>query len=123
MNQEQVLSLLGKNVNEHTEKKGNLTYLSWAWAWAEALKADPDATYKIEMFGDKCFMDINGTAMVFVTVTMFGKPMTCQLPVMDYKNKAIPNPDAFAVNTAIMRCMTKALSLHGLGLYIYALCF
>ena len=120
MNQEQVLSLLGKNVNEHTEKKGNLTYLSWAWAWAEAIKADPDATYKIEMFGDKCFMDINGTAMVFVTVTMFGKPMTCQLPVMDYKNKAIPIPDAFAVNTAIMRCMTKALSLHGLGLYIYA---
>jgi hypothetical protein len=120
MNQEQVLSLLGKNVNEHTEKKGNLTYLSWAWAWAEAIKADPDATYKIEMFGDKCFMDINGTAMVFVTVTMFGKAMTCQLPVMDFRNKAIPNPDAFAVNTAIMRCMTKALSLHGLGLYIYA---
>ena len=53
MKQEQVLSLLGKNVNEHTEKKGNLTYLSWAWAWAEALKADPDAVYKVEMFGDK----------------------------------------------------------------------
>jgi hypothetical protein len=46
--------------------------------------------------------------------------MTCQLPVMDYKNKAITNPDAFAINTAIMRCMTKALSLHGLGLYIYS---
>ena len=120
MNQERVLMLLNKNVNEHTEKKANLTYLSWAWAWAEALKADPTAIYKVEMFGDKCFMDINGTAMVFVTVTMFGKPMTCQLPVMDYRNKAIPNPDAFAVNTAIMRCMTKALSLHGLGLYIYA---
>jgi hypothetical protein len=120
MNQEQVLSLLSKNVNEHTEKKGSLTYLSWAWAWAEALKSDPDATYKIEMFDGKCFMEINGTAMVFVTVTMFGKPMTCQLPVMDFRNKAIINPDAFAVNTAIMRCMTKALSLHGLGLYIYA---
>jgi hypothetical protein len=39
---------------------------------------------------------------------------------MDFRNKAILNPDAFAVNTAIMRCMTKALSLHGLGLYIYA---
>jgi hypothetical protein len=65
-------------------------------------------------------MQINGTAMVWVTVTLFGKPMTCQLPVMDYKNKAVPDPDAFAVNTAIMRCMTKALSLHGLGLYIYA---
>jgi hypothetical protein len=112
--------LLVLNVNEHTEKKNGLTYLSWAWAWAEALKADPAATFKVEMFNDKCYMEINGTAMVWVTVTLFGKPMTCQLPVMDYKNKAVPNPDAFAVNTAIMRCMTKALSLHGLGLYIYA---
>jgi hypothetical protein len=113
-------TLLKRDVNAHTEKKNNLTYLSWAWAWAEALKADPTATFKVEMFGDKCYMDINGTGMVWVTVTMFNKPMTCQLPVMDYRNKPIPNPDAFAVNTAIMRCMTKALSLHGLGLYIYA---
>jgi hypothetical protein len=126
MNSEQVLSMLKTNVNEHTEKKNNLTYLSWAWAWAEALKADPKATYKVEMFEEyeggkkSCYIDINGTAMVWVTVTMFDKPMTCQLPVMNYKNQAIVNPDAFAVNTAIMRCMTKALSLHGLGLYIYA---
>jgi hypothetical protein len=113
-------TLLKTNVNKHTEKKQNLTYLSWAWAWAEALKADPKATYKVEMFEGKCFMDINGTAMVWVTVTIFDKPMTCQMPVMDHRNKAIQNPDAFQVNTAIMRCMTKALSLHGLGLYIYA---
>ena len=131
-----IANLLTLNVNEHTEKKSNLTYLSWAWAWAEALKADPKATFKVEMFGDKCFMEINGTAMVWVTVTIFDKPMTCQLPVMDSSNKAIPisgytavnkygkeyrvECDSFAVNTAIMRCMTKALSLHGLGLYIYA---
>ena len=114
-----IANLLTLNVNEHVEKKNGLSYLSWAWAWAEALKADPKATFKVEMFGDKCFMDINGTAMVWVTVTMFDKPMTCQLPVMDHRNKAIVNPDAFQVNTAIMRCMTKALSLHGLGLYIY----
>ena len=137
--------LLKVNVNEHTEKKNNLTYLSWAWAWAEALKADPAATYVVEMFDvttqsgffeKRCYMEINGTAMVWVTVTLFGKPMTCQLPVMDNKNDSIPlagktiinkynkevrvECDSFAVNTAIMRCMTKALSLHGLGLYIYA---
>jgi hypothetical protein len=121
--------LLQTNVNGHTEKKNNLTYLSWAWAWAEALKADPAASYKVETYQEhghngSCrtvpYMNINGTCMVWVTVTLFGKPMTCQLPVMDYRNKAIPEPDAFAVNTAIMRCMTKALSLHGLGLYIYA---
>ena len=117
---ELIAKMLAKDVNSHTEKKNNLTYLSWAWAWAEALKADANAVYKVEMFDCKCYMEINGTAMVFVTVTMFGKAITCQLPVMDYRNKAIPNPDAFAVNTAIMRCMTKGLSLHGLGLYIYA---
>jgi hypothetical protein len=129
-------ALLKTNVNDHVEKKNGLSYLSWAWAWAEALKADPKATYKVEMFDGKCYMEINGTAMVWVTVTMFDKPMTCQLPVMDSSNKAIPlkgytavskygkeyrvECDAFAVNTAIMRCMTKALALHGLGLYLYS---
>lgn len=117
--------LLKINVNDKVEKKANLTYLSWAWAWAEALKADPAATFNVSTFdrGDgvtQVYMDVNGTALVWVTVTMFGKPMTCQLPVMDHKNKPISNPDAFSVNTAIMRCMTKALALHGLGLYIYA---
>jgi len=92
-----VQELLKLNVNEHTEKKVNLTYLSWAWAWAEALKADAKATFKVEMFGDKCFMDINGTAMVWVTVTMFDKPMTCQLPVMDHRNKCLDN---FVFHTA-----------------------
>ena len=112
--------LLKLNVNDHTEKKGQLTYLSWAWAWAKALEADPGATWDVQMFNNKCFMEVNGTAMVFVTTQLFGKQMTCQLPVMDHRNKAIINPDAFQVNTAIMRCMTKSLSLHGLGLYIYA---
>lgn len=115
-----IADLLALNVNAHTERKNGLTYLSWAWAWAEALKADPAATFSVQMFGDSPLCRIGKTALVFVTVTMFGKPMTCQLPVMDHRNKAIPDPDAFAVNTAIMRCMTKALALHGVGLYIYA---
>jgi hypothetical protein len=65
-------------------------------------------------------MVVNGTGMVWVTVTMFGKPMTCFLPIMDHRNKPIQQPDAFQVNTSLMRCMTKALALHGIGLYIYA---
>lgn len=117
--------LLKLNVNEHTEKKNGLTYLSWAWAWAEALKADPAATFEVKTFArdqytEMPYMDINGTGMVWVTVTMFNKPMTCFLPVMNHRNQPIQNPDAFQVNTAIMRCMTKALALHGLGLYIYS---
>jgi hypothetical protein len=112
------------NISDLLEKKGNLSYLSWAHAWGEALKIDPAATFHVSTFdrGDgvtQVYMDVNGTALVWVTVTMNGKPMTCQLPVMDNKNKAITNPDAFAVNTAIMRCMVKAIALHGLGLYVY----
>jgi len=114
------IDLLQINVNAHTEKKNGLTYLSWAWAWAEALKADPQATFQVHLFNDMPYMDVNGTGMVWITVTMFGQPRTCMLPVMNHRNQPILTPDAFQVNTAIMRCMTKTLALHGLGLYIYS---
>lgn len=103
------------NVNEHTEKKNNLTYLSWAWAVDQLLSNDPTATWEYKepkQFGE--------TLMVFCSVTAFSKTMTAQLPVLDYRNKAIPNPDAMAVNTAMQRCLAKAIALHGIGLYIYA---
>lgn len=120
-----IANLLKLNVQDHVEKKNGLTYLSWAWAWAEALKADPTATFHVDTFqradGTTIpYMDINGTAMVWVRTTLFSKEMTCMLPVMDHRNKPIQNPDAFQVNTAIMRCLTKCLAMHGLGLYIYA---
>jgi hypothetical protein len=73
-----------------------------------------------DQYTEMPYMDVNGTALVWVTVTMFGQPRTCMLPVMDHRNKPIQNPDAFQVNTAIVRCMTKAVSLHGLALYVYA---
>ena len=119
------LDLLKINVNDHTEKKNGLTYLSWAWAWAEVLKVDTAANYKIEMFVDVAgnpvpFLQFNNSCMVWVTVTVFGKALSCQLPVLDYRNKCIPQPNAFDVNTSIMRCLVKAIAMHGLGLYIYA---
>jgi hypothetical protein len=119
--------LLKINVNDHTEKKNGLTYLSWAWAWAEALKADPQANYEVLMFSDPDhqtnmlpFQDLGGSHMVWVKVTMFGKTITQQLPILDYRNKCIPQPNAFEVNTSIVRCLTKGIAMHGLGLYIYA---
>lgn len=118
--------LLKINVNEHAEKKNGLTYLSWAWAWAEVLKIDPGARWHATEYSDErgcarpCMYLPDGSAMVKTEVTIKGETKVCLLPVMDHRNKAIKNPDAFAINTAIMRCMTKAISMHGLGLYIYA---
>lgn len=103
------------NVNEKTEKKGNLTYLSWAWAVDQLLRIDPEANWE---YKDPVYF--GGTLMVFCTVHALGKSMTAQLPVMNHKNQAIENPDAFQVNTAMQRCLAKAIALHGLGLYIYA---
>ena len=120
------LDLLAINVNDKTEKKNGMTYLSWAWAWTEVLKADPHATWKVELWSDgtgigqTVLMQIGQTALVWVTTTIFGKPITCQLPVLDYRNKPITNPTAMDVNTTIMRCLVKSIAFHGLGLYIYA---
>jgi hypothetical protein len=103
------------DVNSHIEKKNGLSYLSWAWAVDTLLSQDETATWEYKepkQFGE--------TLMVFCTVTAFGKSMTAQLPVMDYRNKAIINPDSYSVNTAMQRCLAKAIALHGLGLYIYA---
>lgn len=137
----QISDLLALDVSKFTEKKGSLSYLSWSHAWAEALKADPAANFHVETFqradgATVPYMEINGYAMVWVRVTMFGKEVRCFLPVMNSKNdpitiarrnykdkygkEAFEEIDAFNVNTAIMRCMTKALALHGLGLNIYA---
>jgi len=103
------------NVNEHTEKKGKFTYLSWTWAVDTLLQNDPSATWT---FGDPVYF--NESIMVFCTVTAMGKSMTCQMPVLNNMNKAIPNPNAMDVNTAMMRCLVKTISLFGIGLYIYA---
>lgn len=108
------------NVNQHTEKKGNLTYLSWAWAVDQLLRQDDAASWEYRFHDGKPYVQIGETCMVFCTVRAFGKDRTAQLPVMDYKNKAIPNPDAMEVNTAMQRCLAKAIALHGIGLYIYA---
>lgn len=111
------------NVNEHTEKKGNLTYLSWAWAWQEVKKAYPDATYTIyeNQQGWNYFTD-GRTCWVKTGVTINGIEHIEYLPVMDNRNNSLPleRVTSFSVNTAIQRSLTKACARHGLGLYIYA---
>lgn len=116
-------TLNGINVNDKTEKKNGLTYLSWAWAWQEVKKLFPEANYKIYENESGWFYHSDGkTAWVKTGVTVNGIEHIEYLPVMDYKNKSIPCNaiTSFDVNKAIQRSLTKALARHGLGLYIYA---
>ena len=115
--------LYAVNVNGHTEKKNNLTYLSWAWAWGEIKKKQHDATYTVYENAD-CwnYHTDERTCWVKTGVTVNGIEHIEYLPVMDYKNKSISieNVTSFDVNKAIQRSLTKACARHGLGLYIYA---
>jgi len=100
----------------HVEKKNGLSYLSWAWAWGTLMEYYPEAQYSFD--APQVFPD--QTQMVFCTVNIGECSRRMWLPVMDHRNKAIQNPDAFATNTAMMRCLVKCLALYGLGHYIYA---
>jgi hypothetical protein len=104
------------DVSDRIEKKQNLSFLSWAWAWGTLMEHYPESEYSFE----ESESATDGSLMVFCTVTIDGLSRQMWLPVMDYRNKAIPNPNAFQLNTAKMRCLVKCLAMFGLGHYIYA---
>ena len=111
------------NVSGKTEKKGNLTYLSWAWAWGELKKIHPDATYTIYENSEGWNYHTDGkTAWVKTGVTVNGIENIEYLPIMDFRNNSIPVDKVTStdVNKTIQRSLTKAVARHGLGLYIYA---
>ena len=133
-------TLFEVNVNDHVEKKKDLSYLSWPYAWAEVKKRYPKANYKIHQFGDKQLPYVYDEGigfMVFTSVTIEDVTHTMWLPVMDSSNKAmkaegytydtkykkdisVEPATMFDVNKAIMRCLVKNLAMFGLGLYIYS---
>ena len=102
--------------SEHIEKKGQFSYLAWTWAWAMVKDNYSDAEYVLE--DDIVYPD--GTMEVRVSVSILGLCHTMWLPVLDFKNTAIQNPNAFDINSARMRCLVKCLAMFGLGHYIYA---
>ena len=120
------------NVNDHVEKKSNLTYLSWAWAWTATKTECPDATYKI---GQTEYDEALGF-MCHTSVTIEDETLEMWLPVMDganksmkktsysyssrYGDKTVEAATTFDINKTIMRCLVKNLAMFGLGIYIYA---
>ncbi len=109
-------TLSSVNVNEKTDKKMNLTYLSWAWAWGTLMEHYPFATYTF----DEEATSSNGTVMTNCTLTIGNLQRSMFLPVMDYKNNSIANPTSRQVSDTRMRCLVKCMAMFGLGHYIYA---
>ena len=109
-------TLIAVDVSKHVEKKNGLTYLSWAWAWGVLMEEFPNATYEF----DPHEFHNDGTVTVHCTVRIGACHRSMWLPVMDYKNNAIKNPDARKISDTRMRCLVKCISMFGLGHAIYA---
>lgn len=71
-------------------------------------------------FDGKPYLLCEAGVFVEVAVTVQGITLSQIHPVLDGRNRPIPEPTAFEINTSIQRCLVKAIALHGLGLYIYA---
>ena len=110
----EVLSAL--DVSKHVEEKGNLSYLSWAWAWGTLMNIYPESSYE---FDEPVFYD-NGSCEVWVTITVDGMSRKMWLPVMDFRNNSVPNPSSRQISDTRMRCLVKCLAMFGLGFSLYA---
>ena len=113
-------TLAGVDVTKKIEKKGKLSYLSWAWAWGELMKHYPESTYEfreLEKADDGCV-----TVWVDLTVKDGEEALTRSmwLPVMDNRNNAVQNPNSRGISDTRMRCLVKCIAMFGLGHYIYA---
>jgi len=119
--------LSAMNVSEHAEKKGQFTYLSWAWAHDYLAKKDPEFNWWLHDFQNESgvtqpYMASLAGCFVRVSVLLFGKTVTHTYPVLNHANNSISAAEvtSFDINHAQMRCFAKCCALHGLGLYIYA---
>jgi hypothetical protein len=112
-------NLYSINVSKNIEKKGNLSYLSWTWAWQALMEEYPQATYRLD---DRTYPDGSMEVYVWVTIERHGEKIERMmwLSVMDHKNKPIQNPNSAQIANARMRCLVKCIAMHGLGIYIYA---
>jgi len=109
-------TLVKVDVSRHVEKKNGLSYLSWAWAWGVLMEEFPSAAYEF----DPHELHNDGTVTVHCTVRIGNCHRSMWLPVMDFKNAAIRNPDARKISDTRMRCLVKCISMFGLGHAIYA---
>lgn len=135
------------NVNEHVEKKNELSYLSWAWAFDELFKRYPSAKYEVKWFDGKPYLyDPIAGYMVFTSITVKGQTKEMWLPVINYDYMAMKDKpyqysfrkwnkslkkyeyitktceavNMFEINKTIMRCLVKNIGMFGLGLYLFA---
>lgn len=111
--------LSNEDVNKYIKGKNGFRFLSWSHAVNSLLVLYPTATWKVREWNEIPYLQLDGGCFVQVDVTIDNITRGQLHPVLDYRNKPILKPNVFDLNTSIQRGLTKSISLHGLGLYIY----
>lgn len=123
VNDNPYVALAALDISRFVEKKDKYSYLSWAYAVDQLLRADPRAHWEFKWFesadGYHPYCRMPEGFMVFCTVRAFGIERTAHLPVIDNRNNTILKPDAMDINSSMQRCLVKGIALHGLGINLY----
>jgi hypothetical protein len=107
------------DVSNHTQSKGEITFLPWAIAWQILMENYPESTFDCSRF----VRLENGTVEVWCDVQIRQGPKlhtrSIWLPVMNWKHEAIPDPTSREISDARMRALVKCIALCGLGVHLY----
>tara|TARA_R100001082_G_scaffold18618_1_gene9209 strand:+ start:269 stop:1033 length:765 start_codon:yes stop_codon:yes gene_type:complete len=114
-NEEVWAKLYPIDVSEWAKNKGNLAYLPWNQAVKLMMRHYPEFHYE---FQDN-ELHPDGSMSVHCTVVIKNLAKRMWLPVMDYRNKALSNPNARDISDSKMRCLVKAVSMFGLGFHLF----
>ncbi len=114
------------DISNMTERKNGFTYLSWAHAYRLLRQHCPQAEVLKSVFempdGRRLPYMVDEAGYAYVRVTVYIEGYTCVeiMPVLNHANRPVQNPDSFAVNASLQRCMAKAISMAtGLGIHLY----
>ena len=108
-------TLYNVDVSKFVKEKNNLIYLPWNQAVQLMMQSYPQWHY--EFSDDEIHPD--GSMTVHCTVVISNLAKRMWLPVMDYRNRAIKNPNAKDISDSKMRCLVKCIGMFGLGFRLY----
>ena len=108
------------NISTMVKQKGQFWYMPWANAVREVTKNYPDFTWEFTNYDGLPYLKTELGYFVECLVTIQGITRKQLMPVLDFKNQTNMAPKANDINKTNMRALTKAISLFGLGLDLWA---
>jgi len=118
-------TLYNIDVTKMKEKKGKFDYVSWPNAWRILATSDIVKSFEYKTIMDQTsglhYFKDQDTKEVYIQteLTINGMTIRCQLPVTDFNNSPVKNPQMNQIINTEKRCLVKNIALFGLGLDLW----